>query len=79
MYETFKRVIKEDFRDEFSRVESNTLLFWGEDDRATSLQSGETIHQLIGGSKLFPLHGDHFFFIHHTQFISGEIQKRVSS
>jgi pimeloyl-ACP methyl ester carboxylesterase len=79
MYETFKAVIREDFREEFRNLKSNTLIFWGEEDRATSLQSGEKIHQLISGSKLYRLHGDHFFFLHHTQFISGEIQKRVNT
>jgi pimeloyl-ACP methyl ester carboxylesterase len=78
MYETFKEVIKEDFRENFRATKSKTLIFWGEDDRATTIESGELIHKLIDGSKLFRLDGDHFFFSRHREFISKEIQKSFS-
>ena len=74
MYETFKSVIQEDFQNEFRAVKSeNSLIFWGEDDTATSMESGEKIHKLIPNSKLFRLDGDHFFFSKHREFISKKI------
>ena len=59
IYETLKNVVNEDFRDIFSALSpQNALIFWGKDDRATSLKSGELIHSLIKNSKFYPLEGD---------------------
>ncbi|MDD3344146.1 MAG: alpha/beta hydrolase [Sulfurospirillaceae bacterium] len=63
MYEIFKKVVDEDFSDIFARREGKTYLFWGKDDRATPLSSGEKIHSLIHNSQLFVMEGDHFFFL----------------
>jgi len=73
MYETFKNVVNEEFEDNFSRVDSDTLLFWGESDTATPLWSGEKIADMIEGSRLYPLEGDHFFFLKHSDFIAEKI------
>ncbi|BAF70203.1 alpha/beta fold hydrolase [Nitratiruptor sp. SB155-2] len=63
MYETFKNVVDEDFSSHFEKCHSEALIFWGEEDRATSLQSGQTIASLIKKSNFFPLKGDHYFFL----------------
>ena len=63
MYKTFKRVVDEDFSHIFASLKNNVLIFWGEDDKATPLQSGEKIHSLIKDSKFYSLKGDHFFFL----------------
>ena len=65
MYETFKNVVNEDFSAKFAArgAGQQTLIFWGKDDSATHLASGEKIHALIDGSKFFALEGDHFFFL----------------
>ena len=79
MYETLKNVVNEDFRDIFSALSpQNTLIFWGKDDRATSLKSGELIHSLIKNSKFYPLAGDHFFFLQSADFIGEQIEKELS-
>lgn len=75
MYETFKNVVDEDFREIFSKVECKTLIFWGIDDRATPLKSGETIHALIKNSQFYPLQGEHFFFLENASFIAKEVLK----
>jgi len=73
MYETFKNVVNEEFEENFSKVDSNTLLFWGESDTATPLWSGEKIAEKIEDSKFYPLKGDHFFFLKHSDFIAEKI------
>ena len=79
MYETLKNVVNEDFRDIFSALSpQNALIFWGKDDRATSLKSGELIHSLVKNSKFYPLMGDHFFFLQSADFIGEQIEKELS-
>jgi pimeloyl-ACP methyl ester carboxylesterase len=74
MYETFKRVVNEDFRDKFREFNGKALLFWGKEDTATPLWTGEEIKLLISGSKLYPLDGDHYFFLKHATFIMDKIK-----
>lgn len=72
MYEVFKHVVDEDFSSIFSQCSSKALLFWGKEDTATPLSSGEKINALLKDSVLYVLEGDHFFFVKG----SGEIEKR---
>ena len=41
MYETFKNVVDEDFEDSFAKSKSKALCFWGKEDTATPLYTGE--------------------------------------
>jgi pimeloyl-ACP methyl ester carboxylesterase len=75
MYETFKIVLNEDFTSHFSSYDKSALLFWGKEDTATPLWTGEKIHTLIKDSQFYPLEGDHFFFLKHASFIADTIQK----
>jgi pimeloyl-ACP methyl ester carboxylesterase len=79
MYETFKNVVDEDFEHEFEKSKSRALCFWGVDDTATPLYTGEKIAGLIENSKFYPLDGDHFFFLKHAGFIAHEIESDVKS
>ena len=63
MYETFKNVVDEKFDDIFKSYDGKALLFWGKEDRATPLKSGEIMHSYIKQSQFFPLDGDHYFFL----------------
>ncbi len=63
MYQTLKNVVDERFDDIFSSFIGDAIIFWGKDDTATPLKSGEKIHSLIKNSKFYPLDGDHFFFL----------------
>ena len=73
MYETFKNVVDEDFEDSFSKSKSKALCFWGKEDTATPLYTGEKIAGLIANSEFYPLDGDHFFFLKHADFIANTI------
>ena len=70
MYETFKNVVDEDFSSSFSSYSKNTLIFWGESDTATTLNSGKTINRLIKNSQFKSYHGDHYFFIKYSDDIA---------
>lgn len=73
MYETFKNVVDEDFEDSFAKSKSKALCFWGKEDTATPLYTGEKIAGLIENSEFYPLDGDHFFFLQHKDFIAQTI------
>ena len=77
MYETFKNVVDEDFVSIFSKVTSKTLIFWGKEDSATPLSSGEKISQIINNSSFYPCDGDHFFFIKNSKFIVKIINEQL--
>lgn len=79
MYDTLKNVVDEDFREVFSKTRAKTLIFWGEGDKAVSLESGKTINRLIKNSEFFSLAGDHFFFLIHAKFISDTIENNFKS
>ena len=76
MYETFKNVVDEDFESSFAKSKSKTLCFWGKEDTATPLYTGEKIATLIDNSEFYPLDGDHFFFLRHASFISQTITEK---
>lgn len=73
MYETFKNVVNEPFEENFSDYSGKGLLFWGKEDTATPLWTAEKITALMGESELYPLDGDHFFFLKHGTFIAQTI------
>lgn len=74
MYEVFKLVVDENFESIFKQVNSKTYIFWGKEDNATPLSSGEKINNMIKNSKFYPLEGDHFFFMNHSKYISEVIK-----
>jgi len=76
MYETFKNVVDEDFEDSFSHYKGKALCFWGKEDTATPLYTGEKIVNLIENSAFYPLDGDHFFFLQHKDFIAQTITEQ---
>lgn len=76
MYETFKNVVDEDFEASFAKSKSSTLAFWGKEDTATPLYTGEKIASLIHNSEFYPLDGDHYFFLKHSSFISKTIDEK---
>ncbi len=79
MYETFKRVVNEDYAPVFKQYEKKTLILWGEDDTATHLSSGRMIHELIKGSRFETFAGDHYFFLHHVDEIRQSIENAFIS
>ncbi len=75
MYSTFKNVVNEPFEEYFANYKGRAILFWGKQDSATPLWTAEKIVTLIPNSRLFPLEGDHYFFLGLGAFISSEIEK----
>ncbi len=69
MYETLKKVVNEDMREHFRAYEGKAAIFWGEEDKATPLQSGQEIARLVKNSTFDGLKGDHFFFLLHGAHI----------
>lgn len=71
MYETFKKVVNEDFSDIFALLSSKrVLIFWGDKDSAVSTNAAKILNQIIKGSSLEILSGDHFFFLKHARHIA---------
>jgi len=77
MYETFKNVVDEDFTETFKSYTNNALIFWGEQDRATSLDSGKKIAALIKHSKFYSYNSDHYFFMKHANDITTKINDGI--
>lgn len=77
MYGTFKNVVDEDFSEVFKTYDGNTLIFWGKNDTATSLESGKKIATLIKNSHFYPFDGDHYFFLKHSKEIEKIIQETI--
>jgi pimeloyl-ACP methyl ester carboxylesterase len=75
MYETFKNVVDEDFSEVFKSYNGKALLFWGKKDTATTLKSGEIMHNLIKDSKFYAYDDDHYFFMKYHQDIASIIIK----
>nr|WP_314468267.1 alpha/beta hydrolase [uncultured Campylobacter sp.] len=73
MYETLKNVVDEDFSSKFADFGGKAFIFWGEEDKATPLKSGERVSRLIKNSEFHPLKGDHFFFLLHARYIDGVV------
>jgi pimeloyl-ACP methyl ester carboxylesterase len=77
MYETLKNVVDEDFSQKFKNFKNSATIFWGKDDKAVSLKSGELIHSLIKESKFFPMEGDHYFFLQNSEQIKEYINQSI--
>lgn len=79
MYKTFKNVVNEDFSDIFKNYDKKALIFWGKEDKATSLESGRKIHEFIKNSKFYELEGDHYFFLKNANFICQKIKEEYEN
>ena len=77
MYATFKNVVNEDFTTSFSNYKNNALIFWGNEDVATSLKSGKKIASLINSSTFISYDGDHYFFIKNVKDITERIENGI--
>jgi non-heme chloroperoxidase len=73
MYETLKNVVDEDFSSYFANFKNKALIFWGINDKATSLESGRKITTLIKNSRFYPISGDHYFFLKNAGSIENTV------
>lgn len=77
MYEVFKQVVNEDFEPYYAQCEKKASIFWGKNDLATPLSSGEKISKLIKNSRFFVLEGDHYFFLKQGKIIEEKFTKGI--
>tara|TARA_B100001063_G_scaffold243475_1_gene274161 strand:- start:3317 stop:4036 length:720 start_codon:yes stop_codon:yes gene_type:complete len=77
MYATFKNVVNEDFSNSFKNYKNNALIFWGEKDTATSLESGKKIASLINSSTFISYDGDHYFFVKNAKDIAKRVENGI--
>lgn len=64
MRQSMVKVVNEDVREYLPRIQAETLLVWGDQDRDTPLEDGKLMEQLIPGSGLAVLAGaGHFSFL----------------
>ncbi|MGB5791517.1 MAG: alpha/beta hydrolase [Poseidonibacter sp.] len=77
MYATFKNVVNEDFTQNFKNFKNNALIFWGQKDTATSLESGKKIASLIDSSTFISYDGDHYFFAKNAKDITKRIENGI--
>ena len=77
MYTTFKNFVNEDFSFYFTSFTNNALIFWGEKDTATSLESGKKMASLLKKSTFTSYDGDHFFFAKNAENISERIENGI--
>ncbi|BDY11872.1 alpha/beta fold hydrolase [Hydrogenimonas cancrithermarum] len=75
MYETFKKVVDEDFSGTFAAFRSPALLCWGREDSATPPEAGRKIAGLIEGSRLEFFDGDHYFFLRQKDAVVKAMEK----
>ncbi len=61
MYETFKRVVDEDFSDVFANYKGKVLIFGGDEDTAVPPEAVKKQGELLK-SKVIMLSGNHYFF-----------------
>lgn len=75
MYETFKKVVDEDFTNFFETFSKKALVCWGEKDTATPLIAGERIAGLIDNALFTVYQGDHYFFLNRSKAIAHQIEE----
>ena len=56
MRQSMVKVVNEDVREYLPRIEAETLLVWGDQDRDTPLSDGKLMEGMIPGSGLAVLH-----------------------
>jgi len=78
MYQTFKNVVDEDFRDYFSNYKGKSLVFGADKDTAVTPNSNKEIAKLLN-TDVFILKGDHYFFLNkeNQQIISKKIKELI--
>ena len=75
MYQTFKNVVDEDFREKFQNYKGKALVFGGDVDSAVTPNSNHQIAKELN-SKIIMLNGNHYFFLEKNNLkkISKEIK-----
>ncbi|EKD58969.1 MAG: Alpha/beta hydrolase fold protein [uncultured bacterium] len=64
MKDIFQKVINDDLTEELKRLDVETVMIWGEEDKETPISDANNMHELIRKSKLFVISGaGHYVFL----------------
>jgi len=62
--ETYKKIIKEDLKEDLKRIKAETILIWGDKDKETPIKDGLIMNKLIKKSKMFAIkNAGHYVFL----------------
>lgn len=71
MKDTLIKTLTEDLTEDLKKIKNQTLIIWGEKDRAVPLKYGKSMYQLIKNSKLVILEEKgHFLHVHDPERFS---------
>lgn len=75
MKDTLLKTIQEDLTDNLKGIEKETLLIWGDSDRAVPLKYGKRMYRLLKNSKLIIMEEQgHFLHIHDPERFSNYVK-----
>ena len=80
MTEIYKKIIREDLREDMKKIDADVALIWGESDKATPLEQGIAIQKLIINSRLYVIKGaGHFSFIDQPEKFNKIFLKEINA
>lgn len=78
MKDTLLKTIQEDLTEDLKKIKNETLIIWGEEDKAVPLKYGKQMYQLIENSKLVVIEGKgHFLHVHDPERFSSYVKNFI--
>ncbi len=77
MYETFKQVVNEDFKEHFRAFQGEALLCFAKEDTATPLYTAYEIEHLMPKARVVAFEGDHYFFMKENLHVNAEVERTL--
>lgn len=78
MKDTLLKTIQEDLTEQLKKIKNETLIIWGEEDKAVPLRYGKKMYQLIENSRLVVIEGKgHFLHVHDPERFSTYVKDFV--
>jgi len=60
---TYAKITQEDLTEDLKKIEKETVIIWGKNDKVTPLSWGRKMKELIKNSHLYEINGEHFSFL----------------
>lgn len=78
MQKTFQNIIGKDLRNYYKKINTETLLIWGENDQDTPLKDGYYLRKIIKNSALIVYKGaNHFSYLQYKELTNQIIQEFI--
>lgn len=78
MYKTFKNIINKDLRKHYKKIETDTLIIWGENDKDTPLKDAYLLEKIIQNSELIIYkNSSHFSYLENIDDINKKIEESI--